>query len=106
MFLAIDLGAESGRVVRGRLRGDRLEAEEVRRFPSRPVQVGDRLTWDVEALLGESQAGIAGAGPVRSRGIAGWGVDFALLQASGSRAAPPRAYRDPLTAGILPRLFE
>ena len=58
-FLAIDLGAESGRAVVGRLAGDRLSLQEVHRFPNRPVRVAGHVHWDVLRLFDEIQAGFA-----------------------------------------------
>ncbi|HEX6487347.1 MAG TPA: FGGY-family carbohydrate kinase [Candidatus Dormibacteraeota bacterium] len=106
MRLAVDLGATSGRVVRGEVRDERLHMEELRRFPNAPVELDGRLVWDIEHLLDEVGSGIDAAGEVASIGITGWGVDFALLRPDGSLAAPPRAYRDALTEGIVPRLYE
>lgn len=106
MRLAVDLGASSGRVVRGEVRDGRLHVEELRRFPNAPVAAEGRLVWDIERLLDEIGAGIDAAGQVASIGITGWGVDFALLRPDGSLAAPPRAYRDAFTAGMVPRLYE
>ena len=106
MHVAVDLGAESARVVRGRLAGGKLLLDEVLRVRNQPQKQGRRLTWDVEGLFEAVVAGLRAAGKPASIGIAGWGVDFGLLGADGSLTAPPRAYRDRHTAGILPRLFE
>jgi rhamnulokinase len=91
--------------MRGRV-GDVLEVEEVARFQNRPVRLPDRLAWDIEALYRAMVDGVAGAGPADSLAIDSWAVDFGLVEADGTLVAPPRSYRDALTAGILPRLFE
>lgn len=49
-YLAVDLGAESGRVLAGAFDGERLEVREIHRFANRPVRDGDDLTWDLKAL--------------------------------------------------------
>jgi rhamnulokinase len=60
-FLAIDLGAESGRAVLGSFDGERMDLEEVRRFPNVPVWLPDGLHWDVLRIFAETKAGIADA---------------------------------------------
>ena len=104
-FLAVDLGAETGRIVRGELSGGCIEAAEVARFPNRPVALPDRLAWNVTGLLDAVLDGIAAVPEVFSVGIDGWGVDYALLRADGSLAAPPRCYRDPITTGALDDVY-
>jgi rhamnulokinase len=105
-FLAVDLGAESGRAVAGRVGEQGFELREVHRFATTPVTLPDRLAWDVEGLLANVRSAIDAAPGATSVGIDGWGVDVALLRADGTPTAPPRCYRDPVTAGILPHLFE
>jgi rhamnulokinase len=100
-YLAIDLGAESGRLVRGSLStsGD-LSITEVRRWPNRPVRVGDRLHWDALYLMGEIKEGLAaaaGSDSIRSIGVDSWGVDYALLDADGRLLTNPVHYRDERT---------
>jgi rhamnulokinase len=56
-FGAIDLGASSGRVVAGRLDGDRIALEELSRFPNRPVALPDGLRWNLLHLFTESLDG-------------------------------------------------
>ncbi len=105
-FLAVDLGAESGRAVLGSVDDAGIELRELHRFANQPVALPDRLAWDVEGLLGNLTAAIESAPGAVSLGVDGWGVDVALLDAGGGLTAPPRCYRDPLTGGILPHLFE
>ena len=105
-FLALDLGAESGRAMSGSFDGTRLAVEEIYRFPNRPVQVHDGLHWDVLALyagiLDGLAAQVARSGPsLRGVGIDAWGVDFALLAADDTLAGLPYHYRDRRTRGML-----
>ena len=79
-YLAIDLGAESGRLIQGSLENDRLSLKEVHRFPNGPVRLHEHLYWDVlriwsEILLGLHLAGRSSGGLV-SLGVDAWGVDY------------------------------
>ncbi len=103
-YLALDLGAESGRALVGAFDGDRLAVVEVHRFPNRPVRLPSGLHWDVLALYAECRAGIAAAGrdgPLASLGVDAWGLDFALLDARGALLGNPYTYRDARTDGML-----
>jgi rhamnulokinase len=105
-FAAIDLGAESGRVVVGRLAGDRVELEIVHRFANRPVQLPDGLRWNLLALFTEAINGVCGAADTASlSGIAvdAWGVDYALLDADNRVLGLPYHYRDQRTRGMVER---
>jgi rhamnulokinase len=105
-FAAIDLGAESGRVVCGRLAGDRIELEVAHRFPNRPVRLPDGLRWNLLALLAEAVDGLraaAGTHQLRSVGVDAWGVDYALLDARGRVLGLPFHYRDERTVGMVER---
>src|SRR5215212_9511182 len=108
-FLAVDLGAESGRVVLGRFEGERMTFEEVHRFPNVPVRLPDGLRWDVLRILGEIEDGIAKAakdgGRIESLGIDAWGVDFGLLDRDGCLISNPYHYRDPRTEGMQEKAF-
>lgn len=102
VFVAVDLGAESGRVVRGSLRDGRVTVEQVHRFVNRPVALPDGLHWDVLALFADVSAGIAAAGErVRGVGIDAWGNDFGLLDRAGSLIGNPWHYRDRRTRSSL-----
>lgn len=94
-FLAVDLGAESGRVIAGNL--ERFEV--VHRFGNIPVRTGDSLHWNILGLYEEIKAGIRiglGHDPV-SVGIDTWGVDYGLLDRSGALIGVPYHYRDART---------
>ena len=93
-FLAIDLGASSGRVMVGRWDGQRFDLREVHRFSNEPVMVLGHLHWDVLRLWQEMKTGIAkytaqGSPAVAGIGIDTWGVDFALLDAAGRLLGNP-----------------
>jgi rhamnulokinase len=109
-LLAFDLGAESGRAVVGRLGDDRLQLEEVHRFPNGPVRVLDSLHWDVLRLWSEIVRGLARAAErcddgLVSVGLDTWGVDFGLLAADDTLLGSPYHYRDSRTNGMMSEAF-
>src|SRR2546423_10867000 len=83
-LLAFDIGATSGRAIRGCLDGGALSISEVHRFPNEPLSANGSLRWNVAALWAEMQAALAahGAG-LDSIGVDTWGVDYALLGKDG-----------------------
>jgi rhamnulokinase len=103
--VAVDLGAESGRVVLGRFDGSRVALEEVHRFPTPPRQHAGRLRWDLGGLWSQIQQGLAAAGvaagQVDAVGVDAWGVDYGLLDRDGRPLGDPVSYRDPRTTGLL-----
>ncbi len=111
VYLAIDLGAESGRLVAGLWNGKTLRLEEVHRFPNSPVPLADSLRWDVMRLWGEIQNGLSLAArkygkSIVSVGADTWGVDFVLLTRHGEMLGQPYHYRAPCTNGIMERAFK
>lgn len=106
VFLAFDLGAESGRLMAGRLQDDRWTMEEIHRFRNGPVPVGNHMHWDILRLWDEMQTGLAKAGntygkDLVSLGVDTWGVDFGLLAEDGTLLGNPFHYRDPRTEGMV-----
>jgi rhamnulokinase len=110
VYLAIDLGAESGRVMAGLWNGKALRLEEVHRFPNGPVHLGESIRWDVMRLWAEIQNGLALAArkygsSIHSVGADTWGVDFVLLTRQGEMLGQPYHYRDARTNGIMQKAF-
>jgi rhamnulokinase len=107
-YVAVDLGAESGRVLAGRYDGERLDVTEIHRFANRPLRAADDLTWDLDRLYAETLRGVGTAAEqvpgVRSVGVDGWGSDFGLLDAGDRLLAPPWHHRTPRTAGMVREL--
>ncbi|MEM8782880.1 MAG: rhamnulokinase family protein [Planctomycetota bacterium] len=112
--LAIDLGAESGRVMVGVFTDAGLTLEEAHRFPHVPVDTPTGLCWDVTGLWREICAGLRAAAtlcdtkdwePV-SVGADTWGVDFALMGRSGAMLGLPRCYRDAVFNDAMARVHE
>jgi sugar (pentulose or hexulose) kinase len=109
-FLAVDLGAESGRVMRGSLEGGRLQIAEAHRFANGPLQQGESLRWDFAKILAGVKRGIALTVEQSGRNIAGisvdsWGVDFGLLDERGELVENPHHYRDKQTEGMFEEAF-
>lgn len=111
VYLAVDLGAESGRVMAGIWNGKKLRLEEVHRFANGGVHLGDTLRWDVLRLWAEIQNGLALAGKkygkkIVSVGADTWGVDFVFLNKQDEILGLPYHYRDTRTRGALERTFK
>lgn len=112
IYLAIDLGAGSGRVMAGIVSGGVMRLEEVARFENRAIEDGPDLYWDFELLWENIVKGLGKAakqfGPeeIRSIGVDTWGVDYGLLDDQGKLLVRPRNHRDPRTRGMLERLFD
>lgn len=108
-YLAIDLGAESGRMVLGKLDNTKLMITETHRFPNGPVRLPGGLHWDMLRLWNEINAGIAATIKsglhLYSMGVDTWGVDFALLDKNGTLLGNPYHYRDARTDGMLDEAF-
>jgi len=109
-FIAIDLGADSGRLVLGRFGHDQLRIQELHRFASQPVRLPGGLFTDVahiwrEIGVGLGAASTACAGEIDGVGVDTWGVDFALLDAEGGLLGLPYHYRDDLSAGMEKKAF-
>ena len=106
-YLALDLGAESGRGVVGRFDGDRLTLNEVRRFPNGPVHAAETLHWDALRLFDEMKTTLGQASRdypgLEGVGIDTWGVDFALLGRHDTWLGNPVHYRDARTEGMTER---
>ncbi|MES2201645.1 MAG: rhamnulokinase family protein [candidate division FCPU426 bacterium] len=98
--LAVDLGAESGRVAWvGLDSNNSLSLKTLHRFSHSPLSQADGLRWDIPTiwngiLEGMRQAGSLGL-PVASIGVDAWAVDYALLEAQGGLVTQPFCYRDP-----------
>ncbi|MCI9220084.1 MAG: rhamnulokinase [Lachnospiraceae bacterium] len=103
-YLAIDIGASSGRHILAHLEDGRMVLEEVHRFPNGMVEKDGENVWDVDELFAQIKLGLKKCGelgkiPV-SVGVDTWGVDFVLLDESGERIGNAVAYRDGRTKGM------
>ncbi len=104
VYLAVDFGGGSGRVMAGWLENGRIVMEEVHRFGNRQVRLGGHLYWDFPALFEDMKAGLKAAAAkgynVVSIGIDTWGVDFGLIDRDGVLLGNPVCYRDERTKGV------
>jgi rhamnulokinase len=105
-YLAIDLGAESGRTIVGSLVDGKLTLFETHRFPNRPVRLNDGLHWDVLRLWSDIKDGITKSKPFDSIGLDTWAVDSALLDKNNSLLGNPFHYRDARTSGMMEKAFK
>lgn len=100
-FAAVDLGAESGRVMVGHLDGDRLSLEVAHRFANRSLWLPDGLHWSLPELFAQVLHGLAQAaegGPLAGIGVDGWGCDYAMLDGEDRVLGLPFHYRDERTS--------
>jgi rhamnulokinase len=102
--LAVDLGAGSGRVVLGEIRGGCWRLQEIGRFRTPTSTDSDTgyQCWDVEEIVEQIEANIARSSKsVASVGVDSWGVDYVLLDEALNRVGLPVSYRDRRTAGVM-----
>lgn len=109
-FLAVDIGASSGRHILGCVRNGRMELEEIYRFPNGMKSVDGQLCWDVEELFSHIKAGMKkckeiGKIPV-SMGIDTWAVDYVLLDEQDRIVGNTVGYRDSRTKGMDDLVYE
>ena len=103
-YLAIDIGASSGRHIVGTVNEGKISLQEVYRFENGVGRKNGHLCWDIESLAREVVQGLkaaheAGYSPA-TIGIDTWAVDFVLLDAQGHRIGDAVAYRDERTEGM------
>lgn len=109
-YLAVDIGASSGRHVLGLLDGGKLRLEEVYRFENGGVEAAGRLQWDLLGQWSHIRQGLRAAavkcgGNITSVGVDTWGVDFGLLGRGDELLGNPYAYRDSRTNGLMEKAF-
>lgn len=108
-FLALDLGASSGRGIVGGFDGKSFSLEEIHRFSNDPLYVNSGFYWDILRLFHEIKTAIgktAGYGNIESLGIDTWGVDYGIIDRAGALLSNPRNYRDDRTMGIDSEVFK
>ena len=113
LFIAVDLGAGSGRVFLTDFGEDRFGLEEVRRFNYPPSYVDRHLRWDFPKILEEIKIGLHACGGrandigrrICSIGVDSWGVDYGLVDSASALIQNPVCYRDERTDGMMERVF-
>lgn len=106
--LAIDIGAGSGRVIRGDFDNDKLSLEEIHRFENGIEKIDGKYRWDIDKLFNHICDGLkkCAESNADSIGIDTWGVDFVLLDKNGEKLELPVAYRDDRTKGMMDLFFK
>lgn len=108
-YLAIDIGATSGRHIIGWQEGGEIRTKEVYRFPNGVTKEDGHLVWDIECLYNSILAGIRVAfshyPKIESLSIDTWGVDYVLL-GGDKEILPVYAYRDSRTEAVIPKVHE
>ena len=108
-YIAVDLGATSGRVILAKVSGEALEMETIHRFPTPLLQIGGKYYWNIYSIYDDIVKGLTIVGQrgikVESIGVDTWGVDFVCVAKDGSLLGLPRSYRDPYTEGIPEKFF-
>ena len=103
-FLAVDIGASSGRHMLGHLEKGRLVLEEIYRFENGMKQTKEGLCWDIPALFQEIKTGIRRCGELGKipvfMGIDTWAVDYVLLDEQDQILGDTFGYRDSRTEGM------
>lgn len=111
IYLAVDIGASSGRVLGGQFDGERIGLTEVHRFWNGPIYMNEGMYWGLPTLWKSVQEGLASAAEkfgdaVNSVGVDTWGVDFGLLGPGDELLGNPRHYRDSRNVGMVEAAFE
>lgn len=106
-YLAVDLGASSGRVLAGHFDGQQITLEEVSRFPNNGIELADGWHWDADKLFSNIKSGLTEAAKkfgnqVVSVAVDTWGVDYGLLDDQGKLINQPWMYRDSRTETMMP----
>ena len=106
-YLAVDIGASSGRHILGWKEDGQIMTRELYRFPNGVTEREGHLTWDIEALLSHVRAGIdkalAECSGIASLSIDTWGVDYVLMNGD-AEVLPCYAYRDTRTEKSIPEV--
>lgn len=113
-YIAVDLGATSGRLILASFDGEKISTEELHRFKHPVLPIADHLFWNLPGLYHEILTGLKTAAEklnslgakARSIGIDTWGCDVAYFHADGTLAGLPYCYRDPHTTGAVDKFCE
>ncbi len=114
LFIAVDLGAGSGRVFLAGVEPGEFLLEEIHRFQYPPREIDGILRWDLKHIFAELKIGLKAAGqrarelgrPVQSIGTDSWGVDYGLLDHDGNLLADPACYRDDRTRDSMRQVLD
>lgn len=113
LYIAVDLGAGSGRVFLCDL-GEKFLLEEIHRFQYPPIEENGHLRWDFAKIFSEIKVGLKSASErakqinkkIYSIGVDSWAVDYGLIDKGGNLLANPICYRDSRTNSAMQKVFE
>lgn len=109
-YLAVDIGASSGRHILAHMEDGKMVLEEIHRFPNSMKERNGKKIWDVEQLFEEILTGMKKCKKLgkipQSVGIDTWAVDFVLLDKDGNRLGDAVGYRDKRTEGMDDKVYE
>src|SRR3989440_2484910 len=113
LYIAVDLGAGSGRVFLAGLHESEFRLQQIQRFHYAPSISSGHLRWDLPRIFAEIKAGLRKAGAhardfgreCQSIGVDSWGVDYGLIDAAGRLVELPVCYRDERTRGVMEEVF-
>jgi rhamnulokinase len=113
LYIAVDLGAGSGRVFLAGVGPGESLLEEIRRFHYPPSRSAGHLRWNLPQIFAEIKHALSEAGKrartlgrrIESIGVDSWGVDYGLLDAAGKLLEHPVCYRDERTQGVMEQVF-
>lgn len=109
-YLAIDIGASSGRHILGSVENGKINLEEIYRFENGISKIGNEYCWDIEQLFIDIKTGIKKCKELgkipKSIGIDTWAVDFVLLDEKDRVLGNAVAYRDDRTEGMMEEAFK
>lgn len=110
-YLALDLGASSGKMVLGKYDGSVLDTELIHEFPNGGIEVGGNLYWDILQLFNQIKKGLKKVSQktgndLQSVGVDTWGVDYGLLDQNDQLLSNPYHYRDQRTEGLMEEVIQ
>ena len=107
-YIALDIGANSGRAIIGSIKENKIKLKEVYRFDNGAIEQDKRLQWDFNNLLNHIKKGIQIAyqenSSIKGIGVDTWGVDYGLLDKEGELLQNPTCYRDRAMVGLSKKL--
>jgi len=108
-YVAVDMGATSGRVILATVGEGKIEMETIHRFPTPLVQIGKHYYWNIYSIYSDIVSGLSILGTrgvrIESIGVDTWGVDIVPIASDGS-VGLPHSYRDPYTEGVPEAFFK
>lgn len=109
-YIAVDIGASSGRLILGQIKKNKLSLKEIHRFKNGIIKKNGNFYWNVEELFDEILIGLknikGNKEDIKSIGIDTWGVDYVIINENGELLNPTYAYRDNRTSNTIKKVLE